>query len=148
MLRPAARVIMVNPDTQEILVVNRRGNLNRLCFPGGKVDAGENFEEGAVREVLEETGIVIAKEDLQFLYEGVVKNDVPDDPNLYQVRTFIAPWSALYLKAQEMEEGIVPRWVSPEIFLDHCMDPAYDHVVWEAYKKENRINPSRTSFAS
>jgi mutator protein MutT len=29
------------------------------CLPGGKLDWGETFEEGAIREVEEETGIII-----------------------------------------------------------------------------------------
>ncbi len=36
-------------------------------MPGGKLDFGESFEEGAMREVMEETGIEIKKEDLKVI---------------------------------------------------------------------------------
>ncbi len=35
--------------------------------PGGKLDFGESFEEGAKREVFEETGIRVEKENLKFI---------------------------------------------------------------------------------
>ncbi len=45
-------------------------------LPGGKLDFGESFEDGAYREVLEETGVKINKEKLQFVS---ISNDVVED---------------------------------------------------------------------
>ena len=48
--RPTARVLLVNEP--------------RWLTPGGGIDAGESVEDAAVRELLEETGIKIAQDDL------------------------------------------------------------------------------------
>ncbi len=45
-------------------------------MPGGKMEFGEDFEEAATREVFEETGIRIEKEDLELVSIG--NDKVPD----------------------------------------------------------------------
>lgn len=45
-------------------------------MPGGKVEFGESFEEAAVREVLEETGLAVNKESLRLIS---VSNDKAED---------------------------------------------------------------------
>ena len=45
-------------------------------MPGGKLDFGEGFEEGAFRETLEETGIKVNKEKLKVV--SVTNDVVPD----------------------------------------------------------------------
>lgn len=36
----------------------------RFCLPGGKLELNETLEDGALREVMEETGIVLVRESL------------------------------------------------------------------------------------
>lgn len=43
----------------EILLLQRMGRIKGWCLPGGKVDPGETFIQGAIRETKEETGIKI-----------------------------------------------------------------------------------------
>ena len=45
-------------------------------MPGGKMEFGESFEAGAVREVAEETGIMLAEENLEVI--SLANNIVPD----------------------------------------------------------------------
>jgi mutator protein MutT len=52
-------VIIVNKEGQ-ILVGKRKGNYApRYSIPGGHLELGETFEEAAIREVKEETGLEI-----------------------------------------------------------------------------------------
>ena len=56
-----AVVIVGGKNYDEVLIGQRlvkHGN-DRFCFPGGHVDSGEEVKTAAVREVLEETGIII-----------------------------------------------------------------------------------------
>lgn len=51
-------------------------------LPGGKLDFGESFEDGAYREVLEETGIKIDKEKLKLIS---LTNDIVEDAHFVTI---------------------------------------------------------------
>ena len=64
-------------------------------MPGGKLDFGEKLEEGAARELLEETGIVLGKskviclnqdiiETAHFLTVGIFSEDFSGDPKVME----------------------------------------------------------------
>lgn len=53
------------------LVVERRGsgcpdNIGKLAFPCGYLDYDENLEEAVIRELYEETGMMVIKDQLKF----------------------------------------------------------------------------------
>ncbi len=51
-----------------VLVMDPKYSDSRLKFPGGSVEPGETPEEGALRELEEETGITASIEDLVFQF--------------------------------------------------------------------------------
>lgn len=55
-LVPSVNVIVIN-DVDELLMIRRTDNDN-WAVPGGAIDLGESIPQAAVRETLEETGIV------------------------------------------------------------------------------------------
>lgn len=64
---------IVVDDAGRVLVTQRRDN-GRWEPPGGVLEIEEGPEEGAVREVLEETGLVVAVERLTGVYKNTSRN--------------------------------------------------------------------------
>lgn len=61
--RLSVKVIILDRSGRCLLLkrsLNSKGNPGKWDFPGGKVDPGENFDEGLIREVAEETGLNIS----------------------------------------------------------------------------------------
>lgn len=57
LIRAAGGVVWRDESKQEIAVIYRdRYDPQECCLPKGKLDAGESWEQAAVREVFEETG--------------------------------------------------------------------------------------------
>lgn len=77
-------IIVVNEKEQ--ILLEERVDRNMWCLPGGLQELGETFEEVAIRELKEETGLVGKKEDLNLI--GVVsgesrKNSYPNGDQVY-----------------------------------------------------------------
>lgn len=62
--------VIIIDDNNKILMGQRVKSKDKLqwCIPGGKIEEGETPEEGAVREVFEECGLIIEKEDLELIH--------------------------------------------------------------------------------
>ena len=59
----SAKVVVRDGEGHCLLLkrsMSSKGNPGKWDLPGGKVDAGENLEQGLLREVAEETGLTIS----------------------------------------------------------------------------------------
>ncbi|MFC4588499.1 NUDIX domain-containing protein [Sphaerisporangium corydalis] len=68
-LNPLPVAVMVLPVDGGLLVVRRDVEPRRggLALPGGFIDLGETWQQGAVRELREETGVVVDAGDVRLL---------------------------------------------------------------------------------
>jgi 8-oxo-dGTP diphosphatase len=77
--------VLVLDDSDRCLLLRRsmvsKGNPGKWDLPGGKVDAGESFDEALLREVEEETGLTV---DLHGTV-GTAESDLPDRKVVYLV---------------------------------------------------------------
>ena len=63
--RLSVKVVILNDENKCLLIkrsMSSKGNPGKWDFPGGKVDEGESFDQGLLREVFEETKLRISLE--------------------------------------------------------------------------------------
>lgn len=65
----ASAVVIVRDD--KVLGVSRKDNHNDFGLPCGKIEEDESSTQAAVRELYEETGMVVNEDDLIELFSGV-----------------------------------------------------------------------------
>lgn len=77
--------IIVENEKKEILL-EEKVDRNIWCLPGGLQELGETFEEVAIRELYEETGLKVKKEDLLLIdvVSGESRKDIyPNGDEVY-----------------------------------------------------------------
>ena len=125
-LRNASAIFVRNAEGL-ILAVSRKHNPNDFGLPGGKLDmkadgTEETFEEGAARELEEETGL--KAEGLKLVFE---RND-----GEFNVQTFVPNRISGEIKTKEV--GVV-KWITEEELLAGCFGE-YNKQLIEALKEQ------------
>lgn len=109
--------IIIEIDTQGIILIKRKNPPYGWAIPGGFVDYGESVEEAAVREAREETSL-----DVELLRQFHVYSSPDRDPRFHTISTvFVARAHGTPKAADDAKEiGIFTRETLPE-------DIAFDH---------------------
>ncbi len=78
-------VVIIFNDKNRILL-QRRGDDGNWCIPGGSMELGETVEETGIREVREETGLIVYNLKLFNVYSGESQyHKYPDGNEFYFV---------------------------------------------------------------
>lgn len=104
-LIPCVGAIAVD-DAGRVLLIQRANPpaQGRWSLPGGRVEAGESAQQAVVREVVEETGLVV-----EVVREvGTVEREAPDDAT-YVIRDFLVRVMSGELRAGD--DAVDVRWV-------------------------------------
>ena len=83
MLRPSVNALIFDAERKKILLTRRSDN-GLWCIPGGAIDSGESVEEACIREVVEETGLLVRATKLVGVYSTPHKIIRYADGNEYQ----------------------------------------------------------------
>jgi len=124
----AATTIVTAMDKDENLkfLVVKRGstvsNSNKWSLPGGFLDYDEDLPECAVREVLEETGLILSKDNLSFQYLHSAPTERQNVVAVYSANVEI-PIEEIKLFPQEGEVSEI-KWITIEEALS--LDWAFD----------------------
>lgn len=116
--RPAARAIVIHGNA--LLVMRRVNNGRRyMVIPGGRLEDGEDKEAALMRELAEETSIVVSEPQLVFIEQ-------PNDPHWGKQYIYLCkylrgqpelhPDSEEYAETQQGDNTYEPMWIPLDKF--------------------------------
>ncbi len=122
----SVKVIVRGPDGRCLLLRRSsasKGNPGKWEFPGGKLDPGESFDAGLLREVIEETRLSAV--DVQLTRAvGVAQSEVGDRRVVYLFMEAIAGSSDVELS----EEHDAYDWVPVSDLQTRDLAPQYQDI--------------------
>lgn len=127
---PAVGVVCLRGD--EVLLI-RRGTPPRIgewSLPGGRIEPGERAADAALRELMEETGIVAELDGLLDVVDGFFPPD-----HHYVLIDYLARWIS---GAPRAGDDVVEAAFHP-------LDAALDLVAWDETRRIIRLAASRVA---
>lgn len=133
----ADTVLLDDGDTDgriHALLIKRRWEpfKDRWALPGGHVDAGEDTEAAARRELQEETGLADGEE---FLLVGAYAQPGRDPRGRYATFAYVT-WTTGLPQPTAADDAVEARWMPVDGVLDGSVPLAFDHgrIVRDAWK--------------
>ena len=108
-LRLSAKVVIHDENGRCLLLkrsMHSKGNPGKWDFPGGKIDAGESLDQGLLREIREETGLVVSLGHLL----GAAESESPTARVVYVILEGRLASGAIHLSG-EHDDYV---WVEPK----------------------------------
>lgn len=93
LLHHTSHVVVFHPDGKRILLQKRSKSKDVQpgrwdTAVGGHVDPGEDYLAGALRELREELGVVAKAEELRYLFDSKIRNEIEsEDVRVYGLRS-------------------------------------------------------------
>ena len=100
-MNTAVCVLILNKDKSKFLSVSLKEDHTDFNLPGGKVEQNETFEEAAIREVKEETGLDVYNlnylhKDLDLDYEVLTYYTLSYQGIINTLENHVVKWLPLY----------------------------------------------------
>jgi 8-oxo-dGTP pyrophosphatase MutT (NUDIX family) len=114
------------------LGVSRKNNKNDWGLPGGKAEREETLKSTAVRELFEETGLIISEDNLTEIFS---RQDEEFNVVTYCLNI---PFSSLNQEPKQCEDGLV-NWVTQEDLIDGTFG-IYNKLLFEKIYKQRLHN--------
>lgn len=132
--KPLGTCVLVFNKQGQLLIVNRPKNPSTYCLPGGKVEHGETNVLGAIRELKEETGIVVNRVNLLEVFRDECSADDDLGVDGYDVTTYLSV--CIEENVGTSEEGLTPIYHEDNIkvLMQNHTSPfaSYNHRVLTA----------------
>jgi len=119
-MNTAVCVLIININNNDFLSVSLKEDHTDFNLPGGKVEMNESFEEAAIREVKEETGLNVFS--LNFLYK-----DIDTD---YEVITY---YTKEYQGFLNTHENHIVKWLPLYDLTKSKKWPEYNSMIYNKY---------------
>ncbi len=118
--------VLIDNDKLLLKFANRGISKGKWNFPGGHVEEGETLEESVIREIREETGLVLEQESL--FYHGKIDKTINSDNTLHRIHVFSS--RSFTGRIRDSEEGALmwfdkkslpegEMWKDAKLWIDH-----------------------------
>jgi len=143
-MKRVGKAVIIDPDNKHLLM--RRSDHprypNEPDLPGGTCEPGESVIDATIREVYEESAILLEEASLRHLYSGTEYSGSNTEYSLYAAHVPKRPEVTISWEHDSHD------WVDEETFLkeaqastDTFMHMAYDVIIKEKQKEGHATTP-------
>jgi ADP-ribose pyrophosphatase YjhB (NUDIX family) len=120
------------------LLAQRGGNPLKgyWSLPGGLLETGETLEQGVAREVLEETGLIVAPVEFYGLFQRIMRDATGRAEYHYLLADYICKVTGGELRAGDDVAHV--EWVARRDLKSYTMTEGTLSVIEEAYERALR----------